>query len=124
MINANELAPGDKPVAVAAGGYVFAAVNAADVDGKLAKEAAASVADETRICLEKLVSALKPHGLGLHDLVKVNCYLADNSMRAEFWGAYNAAFEPGPFPVRVTYAAGIASGCRVQLDAIALQRNA
>jgi 2-iminobutanoate/2-iminopropanoate deaminase len=119
----NELALSDKPVAVAAGSYVFAAVNAADADGGLPKEAA-SIADETRICLEKLVSALKPHGLALHDVVKVNCYLADNSTRAEFWGAYNAAFEPGPFPVRVTYAAGIASGCRVQLDAIALQRSA
>jgi 2-iminobutanoate/2-iminopropanoate deaminase len=114
-----EQGTGGKPRATLAGGYVFAVVNAADSGGRL-PAGISTVADETRACLQRLREVLDRAGASLADVVKINCYLADNSLRGEFWGTYNEFFTQQPLPVRCTYAMGIADGCRVQLDAVAI----
>ena len=51
--------------------------------------------------------------------MKVNCYLSDDAYRAEFWQAFDKAFAPGPYPVRITQVGGLAGDARVLLDAVA-----
>jgi 2-iminobutanoate/2-iminopropanoate deaminase len=96
-------------------GYVFAPVSAPD--------GASTVAAETRACLDRLQAILAGQNLSLGDLVKVNAYLAEDRYRTEFWDAYKQVLEPGPYPARCTWAAGVAPGCRVQLDAVAVRRS-
>jgi 2-iminobutanoate/2-iminopropanoate deaminase len=100
-------------------GYAFAAVNGLDSKQKRRESRAGSVADETRLCLEKLAALLAQKGLSLRNLVKVNAYLSEDGHRAEFWDAYTKALQPGPYPVRCTWVAGVAGDTRVQLDAVA-----
>ncbi len=82
------------------------------------------MADETRICVEKLEAALEKAGLTLNDLAKCNSFLAEDSYRADFWGTYNKMLAPGPYPARCTFVTGLPSGCRVQLDAVAVNTGA
>jgi 2-iminobutanoate/2-iminopropanoate deaminase len=100
--------------------YMFAAVNALDTTSKRREPKAITVADETRTCLEKLTAVLAMKGLSLRDLVKVNAYLSEDAYRTEFWDAYKSVLEPGPYPARCTWVAGLAADCRVQLDAVAV----
>jgi 2-iminobutanoate/2-iminopropanoate deaminase len=104
----------------AAHDYMFAAVNTLDLTGMRRDPSAHTVADETRMCLQKLNAVLAKKGLSLRDLVKVNAYLSQDSYRTEFWDAYKKALEPGPYPARCTWVAGLAGDCRVQLDAVAV----
>jgi 2-iminobutanoate/2-iminopropanoate deaminase len=103
--------------------YAFFVVNAADSKtGKLPE--GLSVADETRICVEKLEAALGKAGLTLNDLAKCNSFLAEDSYRKDFWGTYNKMLAPGPYPARCTFVTGLPSGCRVQIDAVAVNTGA
>ncbi|MBV6761647.1 RidA family protein [Rhodococcus opacus] len=107
-----------------AGGLVFAAAMALDSTTMSRDDAAASIADETRICLELLENALKEGGCTLGDIVKINCYLSEDSYRSEFWQTYDEIFAPiGNHAVRITQVVGVACGCRVELDAIAVAPN-
>jgi 2-iminobutanoate/2-iminopropanoate deaminase len=105
-----------------AGNLVFAAAMALDLD-KLERSAEAeTIADETRICIRELERILAEAGCTLDDLVKVNCYLSEDEYRAEFWATYDAIFEPvKSSAVRLTQVAGLAGGCRVELDAVAVR---
>jgi 2-iminobutanoate/2-iminopropanoate deaminase len=82
---------------------------------------AATVAEETQNCLQRLEHVLAQAGCTLADLVKVNSYLADDSYRAEFWETYNAVLAPGPYPPRLTQVAPLAGDTRVMLDAVAVR---
>lgn len=103
--------------AAVANGYLFAAVNALDAEPSVRK---ASIAEETRFCIERLQQVLEEKGLTLRQVVKVNCYLADDAFRKEFWDEYNRLFSPGPYPARCTYGVGLPGDCRVQLDVVAI----
>jgi 2-iminobutanoate/2-iminopropanoate deaminase len=100
------------------GGLVWAEASAVDAAGRRTPEAE-TVADETRVCLERLRDTLQEAGADLADLVKVNCYLAADEDRAEFWRAFDEALAPGPYPVRITQVGGVAGEARVLLDAVA-----
>jgi enamine deaminase RidA (YjgF/YER057c/UK114 family) len=105
-----------------AGNLVFVGTMAMDLDTLARKPEAVTIADETRLCLESLERTLGEAGCGLGDLLKVNCYLAEDGFRGEFWAAYDERLAPyRSTAVRLTQVAGIAGGCRVQLDAIALR---
>lgn len=105
---------------VVAGGLVFAASMALDGETMQRDARAVTIADETRMCLESLDEALRKGGAGLASIVKINCYLAADEDRAEFWRIYDEIFEAYAHPhVRITQVVGIACGCRVELDAIA-----
>ena len=114
---ANSLGPSSGTVAH---NYMFSAINALDTKSMKRVPGANTVADETRTCLERLEAVLAKKGQSLRDLVKVNAYLSQDSYRAEFWDAYKKVLEPGPYPARCTWVAGLAADCRVQLDAVAV----
>lgn len=123
--------PGADPAACAissgavAGDLVFAAARALDSETMQRERAATSIADETKICLERLARVLGQAGCGLEDIVKINCYLSDDSYRSEFWKTYDEAFaDISTQAVRLTQVVGIACGCRVELDAVAVRRDA
>ena len=108
-----------------AGDVVFAAAMAIDMDTLKRPAAAVTIADETRICIEELDEALKLGGCGLKDLVKVNCYLSEDSYRGEFWQTWDGIFaDVGAKVVRLTQVVGIAGDCRVELDAVAIRPDA
>ena len=105
-----------------AGNLVFTGAMALDLETLKRVPEAATIADETRICLEQLESGLAEAGCRLEDLVKVNCYLSEDEYRTEFWATYDAICRPrGIKAVRLTQVAGVAGDCRVELDAIAVR---
>lgn len=99
--------------------FVYAAGLALDPDTMKRRTDAASIAEETRICLENIQLILAEEGLGLRDIVKTTCYLRDESYRGEFIEAYKAVFDPGPYPARCSFVLGLASDLRVQIEAVA-----
>ncbi|GHB56778.1 translation initiation inhibitor [Streptomyces viridiviolaceus] len=101
------------------GDLVYADASALDLPRLERVPEAATIADETRVCLERLRQTLSDAGCTLADLVKVNCYLTDDSYRAEFWQTFDDALAPGPYPVRITQVGGLAGDARVLLDAVA-----
>jgi 2-iminobutanoate/2-iminopropanoate deaminase len=104
-----------------AGGLVFAAAMALDGETMLRHSSVVTIADETKMCLEDLAQTLSMAGCGLEDLIKVNCYLSDDSYRAEFWKTYDEVFSTvDSQAVRITQVVGIACECRVELDAVAV----
>ena len=113
------------PKAAVADGLVFAVVTALDPgEARLVPEAD-SVAAETRLCLSKLEGLLSQAGCRLEDVVKVNCYLADDAFRTDFWQTWDATFpDLGGKVVRITHhVPGLEGDARVMLDAIAVQPN-
>lgn len=101
--------------------FVYAAGLALDPTTMSRRADAATVGDETRICLHNIDLVLAEAGLTRRDIVKTTCYLRDDSYRMEFIEAYREAFGAGPFPARATLVLGLASDLRVQIEAIALQ---
>lgn len=104
--------------------FVYAAGLALDPTTMQRRADAVSIADETRICLDNICKILDEVGLGLCDIVKTTCYLREESYRFEFIEAYKSAFGDGPYPARNSYVLGIASNCRVQIEAVAVRPEA
>ena len=82
---------------------------------------AVTIADEVKVCFDNIEAVLAEAGLTLDYIVKTTCYIQDEEHRMEFIGAYKAAFGDGPYPARNTFALGVASDCRVQIEAIAVR---
>jgi 2-iminobutanoate/2-iminopropanoate deaminase len=78
-----------------------------------------TIADETRVVLERIQKQLANAGLTLRDIAKTTCYLREESYRMEFVEAYREIFAPGPYPARCTVVLGLAGDCRVQIEAVA-----
>lgn len=108
----------------AANGFVFAGGMAFDFDTMQRRADAGTVANETLLCLEEIEEIIETAGCTRRDIVKVTAYLSDDAYRGEFWQAFRDFFAPGPFPARCTFVVGIAGGCRVELDAVAVQPKA
>lgn len=106
---------------VAANGMVFAGGMALDLHTLKRLPGADTIANETRLALKEVEDVIAAAGCTLKDIVKVTCYLADDSYRKEFWEAYTEVFAPGPYPARCTFVVGIAGDCRVELDVVAVQ---
>jgi 2-iminobutanoate/2-iminopropanoate deaminase len=101
------------------GPFVYASSLAIDVEKMQRLPDANTIADETRIVLQRITAQLQRAGLTLRDVVKTTCYIRDESYRQEFLAAYKAAFEPGPYPARATVILGLAADCRVQIEVVA-----
>jgi 2-iminobutanoate/2-iminopropanoate deaminase len=84
---------------------------------------AISVADETRIVLERMDEKLRAVGLSLADVVKSTCYLTDRNHFTEFAEEYKKHWD-GDYPTRVTVYVGLAVDCRVEIDAVAVKPSA
>lgn len=107
------------------GELVFAGAMALDGETMQRQAAASTIAAETLICIKDLEDTLKLGGASLEDLVKVNCYLSEDEYRTEFWATWDAHFaDIDCSPVRLTQVVGIACGCRVELDGIAVRPSA
>jgi 2-iminobutanoate/2-iminopropanoate deaminase len=107
----------------AAGDYVFAAGMALDLETLARRHDATTVTDEVNLCWDAIEQTLARGGATLGDVMKVTCWLADESDRTEFLTAYQARYGDGPYPARCTLIAGLAGGCRVQIDAVAFKRS-
>lgn len=81
---------------------------------------AVTVGDETRIVLERLDRKLNAIGLSLKDVVKTTCYLTDRNHFTEFAEEYKKHWD-GDYPTRVTVYVGLATDCRVEIDAVAVK---
>lgn len=104
------------------GDLVFAEADALDAATGRRVPEAVTIAEETRVCLDRLAGVLAEAGLGLRDLVKANCYLARDEDRAEFWATIDDVLAGGPPLVRLTQVGGVAGEARVLIDAIARRR--
>lgn len=106
------------------GDLVYAEADAIDAATGRRLPGAGTIAEETRICLDRLAAILAEANRGLADLVKINCYVATNEDRAEFWATYDEIFaDLGANPVRITQHGGVAGEARVLLDAVAARRR-
>ena len=106
------------------GDYVFAAGMALDFETLERSAEAVEVADEVRLCLGSIDAKLKEAGCTLADIVKTTCWISDESHRMEFVAAYRDYFGDGPYPARCSFVAGLAGGCRVEIDAVAMRSSA
>jgi 2-iminobutanoate/2-iminopropanoate deaminase len=105
------------------GDLVFAETDALDAATGRRVPEARTIAEETRVCLDRLAAVLAEAGSSLADLAKVNCYVATNDDRAEFWATWDAIFaDIDASPVRITQHGGVAGEARVLLDAVARKR--
>jgi 2-iminobutanoate/2-iminopropanoate deaminase len=80
----------------------------------------ATVADQTRTCLENLAAVLNAAGTSLARVVKVTAYLTDMGDFSEFNTVYSEFFAADP-PARATVGvAALPKGARVEVECIAL----
>jgi 2-iminobutanoate/2-iminopropanoate deaminase len=102
---------------------VFVASMALDPDAPRRAAEAKTIADETRLCLQRLDLKLNSVGLSLKDVVKTTCYLTDRNHYGEFAEAYKEFWED-EYPIRCTVYVGLGVDCRVEIDAIAVKPTA
>jgi 2-iminobutanoate/2-iminopropanoate deaminase len=106
---------------VVVGQLVFAHASALDaISGRRLTEAV-TIADETRICLERLDVTLQKGGCSLKDLAKVNAYLSEESHSAEFLAACDALLASASRPLRLALVTDLEADTRVMLDAVAVR---
>ena len=109
--------------------YVFVASMAFQFGARPPRrdDAAVTVADEARICLERMDRKLQAVGCDLSHVVKMTVYLSDRNYSAEFirvYLEYGGRYWPeGDWPMRTTHFVGVARDCRIELDAIAVKRK-
>lgn len=115
-----DLRPAGLSQGVETDNLVFVASMALDPDHPRRHSDAKTIADETRICLERLALKLQAVGLTLDNVVKTTCYLTDRNHYAEFAEEYKK-FWTDEYPVRCTVYVGLGADCRVEIDAIAVK---
>ncbi|MCG3754056.1 RidA family protein [Amycolatopsis sp. Poz14] len=98
-------------------GFVFASAAGSGQVG-------ATVADETRDCVERIVSTLASAGRSLAGIVKANLWVSDDALVDEAVAAYRAALGPDCHPVRSVLVAGVPGDGRVAVDVVAAQPDA
>jgi 2-iminobutanoate/2-iminopropanoate deaminase len=84
---------------------------------------AVTIADETRICLDRMQLKLQAVGCDLSHVCKMTVYLSDRNYQAEFAATYKEYWPDGDYPMRSTHFVGLARDCRVELDAIAVKQK-
>ncbi|WP_425839929.1 RidA family protein [Streptomyces fractus] len=99
--------------------FVHASSLAIDVATMRLVPEAVTIADETRVVLDRVAARLSRHGLTLGDVVKATCYLSDEAHLDEFIDAYDTAFASAPLPVTTMVVLGLAGDCRVQIEVVA-----
>ena len=102
--------------AVRSGDHVYTAgLVGFDADGQLV---VGGIAAQTTQAIANLALCLRAAACTLGDVVKVNVFLADLSEFEAFNAVYREAFDE-PYPARTTVQAGLPSGIRVELEAVA-----
>jgi 2-iminobutanoate/2-iminopropanoate deaminase len=101
---------------VRSGDHVYTAGQVGfDAEGQLV---AGGVAEQTTQALANLALCLRAAGCNVDDVVKVNVFLVDLSEFEAFNAVYREAFDE-PYPARTTVQAGLPSGIRVEIEAVA-----
>lgn len=77
------------------------------------------VGEETDQALRNVVAVLAAAGLGLADVVRIDCYLTDAAHVPSFNAAYASWFPADP-PARTTVLVGLMPGFRVEITALAV----
>jgi 2-iminobutanoate/2-iminopropanoate deaminase len=112
-------AAGPYSQAVSAAGLIFCS-GQIPVDPATGELIEGSIADQTRRCMDNLAAVLRAAGSDLHNIVKVNVYLADIADWPEFNEAYEPFFASEP-PARVAIGVGaLPKGARVEVECVAL----
>ncbi len=104
--------------------FVFAVGMAVDERTGTKMEAAESVEDETRICLDALDAVLREAGSSLRDVVKTTVYLAAPEHYEPMNAVYREYWDAGEEPVRCSVFVGLGAECRVEIDAVAVKQRA
>jgi 2-iminobutanoate/2-iminopropanoate deaminase len=103
---------------VKAGSLVFCS-GMIPVDPETGEVIGATVAEQTRRALENLRLVLEDNGLGLGDVVKTTCFLADLGQFGAFNEVYGEFFAADP-PARSTVqVAALPRGALVEVEALA-----
>ncbi len=102
--------------------FVFAVGMAVDEETGSKMDAAATVEDETRICLEGLEAVLGEAGCSLRDVVKTTVYLSAPEHYEPMNATYREYWDDGEEPVRCSVFVGIGASCRVEIDVVAVKR--
>jgi 2-iminobutanoate/2-iminopropanoate deaminase len=106
--------------ASSSGRFLFSAAMALDGEKMQRLAEADSIAAETRICLDRLKDVLDAQGRALSDIVKLTVYLSDIAFQKEAEKAIADYFGADKQPLYLTIGAGLACGCRVEIEMIAL----
>ena len=101
---------------VRSGEHVYTAGQVgSDAEGQLV---AGGIAEQTTQALANLELCLRAAGCTLGHVVKVNVFLANLAEFEAFNAVYREAFDE-PYPARTTVQAGLPSGIRVEIEAVA-----
>ncbi|GAB2812110.1 RidA family protein [Actinocorallia aurea] len=106
------------PPAVLAGGVLWLSGHVAQhPDGTFNT---GSFEEQTDAVFAALTRTLDAHGMGLHDLVRVECFLTDPADFPAWNAAFAAAFPDDP-PARTTLVTALAlPGLRIEIQAVAV----
>jgi 2-iminobutanoate/2-iminopropanoate deaminase len=100
--------------------YIFSAGMALDTVKHRRMDSAVTIADETRICLESIQEKLRAIGSPMSDVVRTTVLINDPSYETEMDQEYSKFWPPDERPIRTVLIVGIASDCRVEIDAISV----
>jgi 2-iminobutanoate/2-iminopropanoate deaminase len=103
------------------GRFIFTGAMALDSEKMVRMVEADTVAAEVRICLDQINATLSGQGKTLSDIAKLTLYLSEIVYQEEAETALAAYFGPGSTPLCLTVGAGLACGCRVEIEAVALE---
>ena len=120
VVHTDKVPPARVPLsqAIKAGGWVFAS-GQLGMDPRTGRLAEGGIKAETRQVCENLKAVLEAAGSSLAEVVKVTIYMADLGELLAMNEVFSGYFRTDP-PARTTFqAAGLVTGARVEIEAIA-----
>lgn len=100
-------------------GPVLAVAGQVGIDPETGQVAGPGVGGQAEQALRNVEAVLAAGGLGLEDVVRMDCYLTDEADVPAFNEAY-AAWFPADAPARTTVIVGLMGGLKVELTALAV----
>ena len=106
--------------AIATEQFIFAAGQVAS--DPVAGEPASTLEDQVGKAIDNLEAVLRAAGVGLSEVVKTTCFLADIRDFEKFNECYKRRF-PQPMPARSTMGVALADNILVEIEAVALRAS-
>lgn len=103
--------------AVRAGGFIYVS-GQIPVDAQ-GKPVHGSIADQTRLVLDRIAASLAVCGAGMVDVVKVTVWLSDLALFGQFNEVYREYFETAALPARSTVCAALAFDVDIEIEVVA-----
>lgn len=98
--------------------FVSGQVGKDPVSGEISKD----ISLQTKQTLNNIQNILSEAGVSMSDVVKTNIYLVDMEDFAVFERIYHSFFDK-PYPSRTTVQCCLSGEKRIEIDAIAIQKN-